>query len=453
VKYQKRPPLTSREIQILILIGFVTVAVLGTLIGADIRMSKGLPGGGGFFAPWNAARLFIYEHAAPYGGEPQRLAETTVYGHAAGSGEKPYPVTIPFFMLLTYFPLAAFSDPLPQQGIGSVLNSFSDPATARGIWIFLNEATLVATAFLAVKLIEWQPGRIFYIAYALLAVFGLYSVMALIEGGPAILLGLLYAAILYAYSRGQYELAGTLLVLTLFAWEIGFLFVALALWKVFQEKRWRVLAGFVMIFLILMVVSLLIYPGWIFPFVISTLATLRTSFGTTTSAVLMRLSPSYGKHASQAMTVLLAILLLYEWAATRGGDERRFIWAACLTLAVTPLIGLRTEPGNLAVLVPSLAMIFAATASRWRGGYWLASLLFLVALLVPWGFFVRWYWLHEQRAFDYLFLFGPLFTVAGLYWTRWWFIRPPRTWFDHVRSTLGSDRRLADSRHSPGSTG
>ena len=453
MKYQKRPPLTSREIQILILIGFVTVAVLGTLIGADIRISKGLPGGGGFFAPWNAARLFIYEHADPYGGEPQRLTETTVYGGVAGPGEKPYPVTTPFFILLTYFPLAAFSDPQQQQSIGSVLNAFSDPATGRGIWMFLNEAALVGTALLAVKLIEWQPGRTFYIAYALLSVFGLYSVMALIEGGPAILLGLLYAATLYAYSRGQDELAGALLVLTLFAWEIGILFVVLSLWKVFQEKRWRVLAGFGMIFLILMVVSLLIYPGWIFPFMISTIATLRASFGTTTSAVLVRLSPSYGEHASQAMTVLLAILLLYEWAATRAGDERRFIWAACLTLAVTPLIGFPTEPGNLVVLVPSLAMIFAATASRWRMGYWLASLLLLVVLLVPWGFFVRWYWLHEQRGFDYLFLFGPLFTVAGLYWTRWWFVRPPRTWFDHARSTLSPERRLADSRHSPRSTG
>jgi ACR3 family arsenite efflux pump ArsB len=92
---------------------------------------------------------------------------------------------------------------------------------------------------------------------------------------------------------------------------------------------------------------------------------------------------------------------------------------------------------NLVVLFPALALILAATVNRWSVGNWLALLLLLIVLLLPWGFFVRWFLLHDQRSWDYLFLFFPAFTILGLYWTRWWFIRPPRTWLDHVRANPG----------------
>lgn len=434
MKYKKRPPLTAREIQVLILIGLVAGAVLGTLVGADIRLSRGLPGGGGFFAPWEGARAFLFRHASPYGADIASAAQQAAYGRPARTGENPYQVAIPFFLLPAYFPLALASD----------------PSTARGIWIFINEAALVGMAYLSLRLTEWQPSRLFQIGYALLSVFGFYSVVALLDGGPAILLGLLYPWILYAYHTGQDELAGALLVFTLFAWEIGFLFVLFMLWKTIYDKRWRVLAGLAMMLVLLSVVSFMIYPGWVFPFVRASLAAIRSQFGTTSGAILLRLFPDQGVQAAQASTVLLVILVLYEWAATRRADPRRFIWAGCLMLAVTPLLGLRTDTSNLVAVFPGLALIFAAIVNRWRSGYWLAGLLMLIALLLPWGWFVRWIWLKDQRALDYLILFLPVFTAVGLYWTRWWFVRPPRTWLEHVRSTSPAARQVTTRRRPIG---
>ncbi len=247
---------------------------------------------------------------------------------------------------------------------------------------------------------------------------------------------------LYAYTTEQDELAGALLVFALFAWEIGLLYVPFVLWKSIYDKRGRVLAGFGMTLVILVVVSFILYPGWIFPFVTATLATVRADFGITSHVLLARLWPAYGARAAQALTIILVILVLYEWSATRRADVRRFIWAGCLTLAATPLIGVRTEMTNLVVLLPSLALIFAAVANRWRSGPWLAGLLLLVVFLVPWAWFARWTWLNETHAQDYLFLFFPAFAIAGLYWTRWWFLRPPRTWYDHVRATLSATRPI-----------
>jgi hypothetical protein len=230
-------------------------------------------------------------------------------------------------------------------------------------------------------------------------------------------------------------MAGALLVFTLFYWEVGLPFSLLIFWKVFSESRWRTFAGFGMLLTVLLVLSFLIYPGWFLPFMTAVIGSLRAEFGVNTAGVLSHLSPLYGLRVSQALTVLTIVMLGFEWAATRDSDFRRFVWAMCLTLAATPLLGLRTELSNLIVMFPGLALIFVAAANRWKMGYWLTSLLALLAFFVPWSFFMQWLLFHNQIAHDLLFLFFPLFMVVGLYWTRWWFIRPPRTWMDHIRST------------------
>ena len=40
--------------------------------------------------------------------------------------------------------------------------------------------------------------------------------------------------------------------------------------------------------------------------------------------------------------------------------------------------------------------------------------------------------IHESRTGDLLYLFLTLFTVIGLYWIRWWALRPPKLWADLV---------------------
>ena len=66
--------------------------------------------------------------------------------------------------------------------------------------------------------------QIFLIAFFLLSIFSFYSVSALLDGTPVILLCLLYFGILYALQNEQDELAGALLVLTFFRWEVGLFF-------------------------------------------------------------------------------------------------------------------------------------------------------------------------------------------------------------------------------------
>ncbi|MBI2759405.1 MAG: hypothetical protein HYX49_12110 [Chloroflexi bacterium] len=420
MKFNRKRALTPREIRILSLFGLAALIVLSVWVGANIWLSRIIPGGGGFFSGWAGARSFLFDRIQPYSGTVAGQVQQLVYGRSARPGENPYILTTPFFLLPVYFPFALIAD----------------PAIARGLWMFFAEAALLATALLILRLIEWQPRRFFLIAFFLLSIFSFYPAVSFIEGSPAAFLGLLYFCILWAYYFEQDELAGALLVFSLFLWGAGFLFLILLFSRIILERRARVLAGFGMTLSILLVISFLIFPGgnWIYPFLTANLAAIRSGFGVTTSSIFLRLWPIYGTRITQSVAVFALIMLLYEWYRAHHTDFRRFIWVACLTLAATPLIGFPTEMSSLVVLFPGLALIFAATAERWRAGYWLAGMLFLIVLVVPWSLFVRGLLFRGQIAQDLLFLFYPVFTIAGLYWTRWWFIRPPRTWLDHVRS-------------------
>ena len=422
MRFRRKPALTAREIWILIGIGAAALALANTLIGADILLSRALPGGGSFLAAWAGSRAILWQHANPYAEPVVGLTQQLTYGRPAAQGENPYILTVPFFLLPLYFPFALTAT----------------ASVARGIWICLNQVALVGTAFLSLRMIDWRPPRSFLLLYAVLGVFGLYSVMAQLEGVPAILLGLLYVGVLSAYAGEREELAGALLALCLFDWEVGAPFIVLILLSVFHERRWNVLAGAAMAVIVLGAISFLVFPGWLLPFLAATLAALRASFGLSTAAALEHIFPDQGVLAAQILMGFLIILLIYEWATGRDGGFRRLVWTSCLALAVTPLLGFRTELSNLAVLLPGAALIGASSMERRRHGGLLAGMFLAFALVVPWYLFGRWVAAGDEAAHAALLLVYPAMTIVGLYWTRWWFIHPQQTWVDQIRSTRTS---------------
>jgi hypothetical protein len=121
----------------------------------------------------------------------------------------------------------------------------------------------------------------------------------------------------------------------------------------------------------------------------------------------------------------------YEWSAARSGDFRRFYWAACLSIAAAPLLGLRTEMEHLAVLIIPLALVFAIIHERWKKyGNWFAALLIILVFALPWSLEIFALDTFGKSADEIVFLFLPIFTIVGLYWIRWWALHPPRVWAD-----------------------
>jgi len=392
--------------------------IAGALFAADLRWSASLPGGGPFFALWGGLRGLLLRGESPYDFRVAMAAQELAHGGLTPSGANPYWFELPLYLIPTLIPLAAISD----------------PTIARAAWALLSQLSFAAAMVLTASLIDWRERRVHLIGVTALAAFSLYPLLAILDGTTAIILMLVYCGILWAMRERHDELAGALCVLSLHKWEVGLPFVILLAWRILHEKRWRILAGLGMTASILIAISFLLDPGWPLSFLTATVGIIRSPHGISSSAALKTLWPEQASAVSTGLTVVLLATLVFEWAVGRGADFRHFAWMAFLALAATPLLGMRTELANLVVLAPCLLLISAAAIERRRAGIWLLVPFLIVTFVIPW--IIVWIGrsVDSTRTEALLLLFLPGVCVLGMYWTRWWFLRPPRTWLDEVRA-------------------
>ncbi len=409
--------LTPQDWRFLFLAGFALVALLALLAFANTYLARILPDGGEFYLLRTGGRAFLFDRVEPYSASVPAAVQEQVYGRTARPGEELYILDIPFHLMPVFFPLALFPDAM----------------MARAFWMALAELALLAFLLLSFRLLERRPPRLFTGLAFLLCFPSYYAWQAFLEGSPSILLGLAYVGILLAL-RGQWdELAGALLVLSAFQWGAGGPFLLFILLSVFWARRWRVLGGAGMLLFVLLVVSFLLYPGWMLPFLRASWNNLRADFGFSAREIFGHLWPGRGNTLGWTLTGILVIALGYEWGRSRGANFQRFTWAAGLTLAATPLLGFRSELDNLAPLLFPAILFLVTARERWkRIGDGLAVTLLVVMTGLPWLFYLGVLPALRLPTPEILYLFLPLFTLLGLYWMRWWMIRPPRTWMDHV---------------------
>jgi len=434
---RSRKWLSAEEIRVLVFGLFV----LALMLAANVALARMLPSGEWFFQRWAGARAFLVDviqftggikggrlmpegtpdliNAAtgPYSTEIAQRTQELVYGRGAFSSEYTYVLNDPFFILLLYTPLALISD-------------FS---VARGIWMVLSELAVIGSVLLAFNLSEWQPRPWLYISLIVFGLFQYFSLSALVTASPAIFLALLYLCILLALRSYSDEVAGVLLALVAYQWEVGGLFFLFILFFVLMNRRWGVLAGLGMALFVLLVVSFLTNSGWGLPYLRASLSSWYRGQNLTLGYILSTWFPNLPFPAGPVASLALAILLFVEWWDSTDAHFRRILWTASLSLAATPLMGLPIFPSNHLVLLLPFILIVALVWERWQSYRTLrVLLLLLMVLLVPFGMYYRVVTVYDPLVIDLISILPPIAAILGLYWMRWWVLRSPRTLFDHT---------------------
>ena len=410
---KSRKWLSTEEIWLLALL----LLILGVLLVLNIVLARILPGGEWFFLRWSGVRAFLIEQIGPYSTEIAQRVQELAYGRRAFSSEYGFILNDPFYIVLLYTPLA-------------LLRDFT---LARSIWMLVSEAALVGTVLLARNLSEWQPPRGLYVSLLCFGLFSYFSLNALITGTPAIMLNFLYLGILLAIRSYSDELAGALLLLIAYQWEVGGLFFLFIMLFVFANRRWNVLAGFGMSLVILVVVSFLVYPGWGLPYIRAVLSDWYRGANLTFGHILSVWIPDSRFSIGAIVSLLLGVVVFLEWLGSVRAHFRRIVWTASLSLAVTPLIGFAIFPSNHVVLILPLVLILSLVWERWTRSRVLMSILILsLALLIPFGMYIQSVYVYSPLYLDLLSVLPPIVTVLGLYWMRWWVIHSPRTWLDQI---------------------
>ncbi|HSM71754.1 MAG TPA: hypothetical protein VK851_09435 [Anaerolineales bacterium] len=410
---KSRKLLSVEEIRLLLLVIFLFVG----LLMLNIYLARLLPGGEQFFLRWSGARAFLLEGVEPYSSTVAERAQNVAYGRQALANEYPYVLNDPFYIVMLYIPLALFSD----------------FAIARGLWMLLSEAALLGLIILLINSLEWEPPRWLIVGLAAIALFGYYSLTAVGAGTPASVIVLLCFFILAALQTFSDELAGALLFLIAYQWEVTALFFLYIVVFMIANKRWRILTGFGMSMAILVAISFLAYPGWGLPYFRAVLADWyaapNISFGRTVSGWFPATNIAIGLWIG----LLLGIVLFLEWIGSVSSHYRRIVWIVCLSLAVTPLMGFAVFPSNHVMLLPSLVLITMLVWERWTRRRVLYTLLILLTVfLLPYWLYYRVLQGAPTIYSELLTFLPPIATIVGLYWMRWWAFRFPRTWSDQI---------------------
>jgi hypothetical protein len=435
---KSRKWLSAQEIRILALILFVLVAVF---IG-NMTVARVVPGGEWLFMRWSGARAFfaaqeaaaregqkwvrripdgpatiLIKHTEPYGTEIAQQTQEVAYGRPAFSSEYGYVLNDPFFIVLLYTPLA-------------FLNNF---ALVRAVWMLFSEAALVGIMLFAFRLSEWEPPHWLYVFLLAFGLFSYFSLTALLTGTTTILLTFIYLWILVALRSHSDELAGALLALVAYQWEVGGLFFLFILFYVFAHRRWKALAGFGMALFLLVVISFLIYPEWGLPYVRAVLSDWYRGTVLSFSYTLSTWFPDARVPVGRIASIILGLIVFVEWVGSVGAHFRRVVWVACVSLAATPLIGFAIFPSNHVALLLSFTLILALVWERWqRRRGWVTFLVLFLVTLIPYGLYLRSVYIYDPVVNDLIAILAPTIALIGLYWMRWWVIRSPRTWFDQI---------------------
>lgn len=395
---------------------FGALILLGALLALNIYLARSLEGGEWLFLRWSGMRALMFEKLEPYGSTIAERVQLLVYGREAFLSEYPYALNDPFYIVLLYTPLAWF---------------FTDFAIVRGIWMLLSQAALVGIVLLSLNLSEWKPPVWLVVALVGFGLFNYFSINAFLSGSPAIFLTLLYLCILVALRLFSDELAGVLLFLVAYQWEVGALFFLFVLVFVFANRRWSVLSGFGMTLIVLLLISFISNSGWVVSYIRAVLFDWARGSGYSFGITLASVFPAQNFSVGRWIAVSASVVLLFESIRSVKAHFRHVVWAACLAFAINPMLGFAIFPSNHVVLIPALMLVIALVWERWTKNRVAFSILLLaVVFLFSFGLYYQVIFTKIRLYSDLLKIVPPVLAMIGLYWMRWWAIRPPRIWAD-----------------------
>ncbi len=402
----------SRSLKIIPIIASILlpIVVLGGLVWANTSYVRSHPGGKDFLVPWMDARTFLQTGNSPYSAAAMQKVEVQYYGRQAVSGEDPLELSIPFLLEIFYFPFAFIGNyPL-----------------ALGTWWTCLEIALAGLGYLALRVTGWKAGRFFLPAMLLFSFFWVYGFLSLLSGSATILIALAIVGTVLSIKEEKDELAGALLILPFFKLDIAGVFLIFIIWWSVYHHRWRVLGGFLMTFILLLVVSFIILPAWFVPYLRGVVSHYRYTPTLTPGRIFASWWPAFGARLGWVLTAGMIILLPVEWNAVRGKGFRHFLWVVSVTLVGTPLLGIPMTPLDLVILIFPFTWVLVILSERWsRHGQWaIVGILPLLLIIVPW---IVAFGPRNASVLNSLLLIGiPGLLFLLLYWMRWWAVRPPR---------------------------
>jgi len=409
-----------RSTVVLVLLVIVCIATLVGTIWASYQIASPEGAGGRFWVEWIAIRAKVVDGISPYS-----ITATNRIQNQVGSLFNWIPADKPIY-----------NAPLISAIVTLPFSLLSNATIAHTAWLTVQFVVILLTILAGIRLSGWKPTWWFFSFLVLLILLSVRTMVSWYEGSMTIWVAGLSAGVLLAIQSKRYELAGILLALTMIQPQVVILFVFFVLIWAGSQRRWALIFWFFSTLLFLIVLSVFFVSDWPIQY-LRILWNYAKYFAPGTPGIAFRTWwPGMGRQLGWALSAFLGTLLLIEWWLARRSNFHWFLWTACLTLAITPWIGIPVTPDVHILLSLPVIVVVAMYEERWRERGKLVLLAFLGLMFV-------WEWLLVFSARGDMgsnvrlgLMFPlPLLLLIGLYWVRWWAIRPKRLLVDELRDS------------------
>jgi hypothetical protein len=299
----------------------------------------------------------------------------------------------------------------------------------------LLELCTIALIFISLRLAEWEVRRFQLTILVLCSFLGYYSLRAIVLGQYAVINTLLVLLSLFAIKRKNDFLAGLLLALSLCKPQMVFLFVPWVFLWASSQRRWDLFGGFFGGGGVVLAISLMFLPEWPLQMLRQILDYPTYTANSSPLSLLASLTPGVRRQVEILLYGGFVGYLLVEWGLAWKKEFPHFLWVSLLTLLINQLVAYRSATTHYLLFYPAMYLIFRILEERWRRvGRWLV-----------WGFLLLWFggsWLlflntvQGNQEHFVMFLPFPILGLAGLWWIRWWQVRPPVTVLQIIRNKI-----------------
>ncbi len=337
-------------------------------------LGNGYAFGDDFYPVWLTAQQWQSEHRDPYGPEMTREIQTGLFGRALDARNPGDPPTdyrqfaYPAFTDLLFWPSAGLEFPTLRIVLAVLLPAL----TAISLWLWL-------------LALDWRLSWIWFAALALLTLCNYPVLEALFAEQPGLVVGFLLASAILALRRQRLLLAGVLLSLTLIKPQMTVVAVGyILLWSFAERRRARLWVSFLLTTLVLMGLSLWIWPRWMGQWT-------RILFGyhryATPPLVILLPGTTLGPYLGPAIIVgLLGVAAVLAWQNRRTTVASDNFWLTfSLLLAITSVTLL---PGQAIydhiILIPGILLLLRHRRELQAGGRVPRTLLALAGIVLGW---------------------------------------------------------------------
>jgi len=218
------------------------------LFWANLNFTQQNPGGNDFLPRWRATQLYLKEGQNPYSFETTMAIQQSMYGRSAWESEDQALFAYPFYTMFLIAPFAFIED----------------FALARAAWMTVLEMSLFIIAILGIRMANWRANKFSLAVFLLFAILWYHGAKPLVDGNISILIALFLSMTLWAFFNRKDTWAGIFLALATIKPQMAIFILAFTVIWAISKQRWQLVKSFAVSIILLIGVSFILQPQWIF---------------------------------------------------------------------------------------------------------------------------------------------------------------------------------------------